>query len=159
MIDGLVRVFIGHEDKELLLRYMEPAEMRDELLGAAGAHALSYQSRHRAPDHPAADARGTVGEWMREHPALSPLFFHQYNERESDMLRTVEQLALGDLAARVLAHLKQLHAVTGDELLDVRHARLAQELGSARELITRTLKMLERDGALRQEDGGIRLLR
>jgi CRP/FNR family transcriptional regulator, anaerobic regulatory protein len=160
VIDGLVRVFIGHEDKELLLYYIKPAESC-----VMSFSALLEQTPSRINAIVERDStlllvpQDRLRTWLREHPSLSALFFHQYNERYTDMLRTVEQVAFGDLTSRLLAHLKQLSAVTGDTLLDVRHSRLAQELGSAREVITRTLKKLEREGALRQEEGGIRLLR
>ncbi len=160
VIDGLVRVFIGHEDKELLLYYIKPAEscvmsfsaLLERLPSRINAVTERDSTLLMVPEN---KLRG----WLLEHPSLATLFFHQYNERYMDMLRTVEQVAFGDLASRLVSHLKQLSTVTGDVLLDVRHARLAQELGSAREVITRTLKKLERDGALRQEPGGIRLLR
>lgn len=160
VIHGLVRVFIGHEDKELLLYYIKPAESCvmsfSALLERLPSRINAVTERESAlllvPEN---RLRG----WLADHPSLATLFFHQYNERYVDMLRTVEQVAFGDLMTRLLAHLKQLSAATGELLLDVRHARLAQELGSAREVITRTLKKLERDGALRQEAGGIRLLR
>ncbi|MBK7752678.1 MAG: Crp/Fnr family transcriptional regulator [Flavobacteriales bacterium] len=160
VIDGLVRVFIGHEDKELLLYYIKPAESC-----VMSFSALLEQTPSRINAIVERDStlllvpEDRLRTWLREPPSLSASFFHQYNERYTDMLRTVEQVAFGDLTSRLLAHLKQLSAVTGDTLLDVRHSRLAQELGSAREVITRTLKKLEREGALRQEDGGIRLLR
>lgn len=160
VIDGLVRVFIGHEDKELLLYYIKPAESC-----VMSFSALLERSPSRI--NAVVERESTLllvpedrlRAWLREYPSLSTLFFHQYNERYTDMLRTVEQVTFGDLASRLLAHLKQLGEATGEQLLDVRHARLAQELGSAREVITRTLKKLERDGLLRQEAGGIRLLR
>lgn len=160
VIDGLVRVYIGHEDKELLLYYIKQAEscvMSFSALLERVPSRINAVAEHDTTLLLVPEAR--LREWLRDFPSLSSLFFHQYNERYTDMLRTVEQVAFGDLSTRLLAHLKQLSAVTGRELLDVRHARLAQELGSAREVITRTLRKLERDGALVQEEGGIRLLR
>lgn len=160
VIDGLVRVFIVHQDKELLLYYIKSAE---SCVMSFSALLERTPSRINAVTERISTLllvpEGHLRGWLREFPSLSALFFHQYNERYMDMLRTVEQVAFGDLASRLLSHLQQLRTATGEPLLDVRHARLAQELGSAREVITRTLKKLERDGLLRQESGGIRLLR
>jgi DNA-binding HxlR family transcriptional regulator len=49
--------------------------------------------------------------------------------------------------------------VNGAAWVDVRHSKLAQELGSAREVITRTLKKLERDGRIEVGAEGIRVKR
>ena len=74
------------------------------------------------------------------------------------MLNTVQQVAFGDLPSRLLLHLQRLAEVTGSRTLDVRHVKLAQELGTAREVVTRTLKKLEREGRLRQQGRSIELL-
>jgi CRP/FNR family transcriptional regulator len=75
------------------------------------------------------------------------------------MLHTVEQVAFGDLPTRLVEHLERLMLVNGTEWLDIRHSRLAQELGSAREVITRTLRKLERDGRLEIGPKGLRVKR
>ncbi|MBL8000578.1 MAG: Crp/Fnr family transcriptional regulator [Flavobacteriales bacterium] len=160
VIDGLVRVYIGHEDKELMLYFIQPAESCVMSFSALLEHAPSRINAVTERETtlllvPEAALRG----WLREHPSLNALFFRQYNERYLDMLRTVEQVAFGDLPTRLLDHLRRLKDVTGEDVLDVRHSRLAQELGSAREVITRTLKKLEREGLLKQVPGGIRLTR
>jgi CRP/FNR family transcriptional regulator len=159
LLEGLVRVFIGHEDKELLLYFIEPS---DSCVMSFAAMTGRTPSRINAvaerPSKLLMVPEVKLRQWMREHPSLSELFFQQYHERYNDMLHTVEQVAFGDLPTRLMDHLKRLKGVTGDELLDVRHARLAQELGSAREVITRTLRKLEDEGRIRQLPGGIRVL-
>ncbi len=160
VITGLVRVYIGHEDKELLLYFIRPAESCVMSFSALLEHAPSrinavVERQSLLLLVPETKLRG----WLRTHPSLNELFFHQFNDRYLDMLRTVEQVAFGDLPTRLLDHLRRLKEVTQDEVLDVRHSKLAQELGSAREVITRTLKKLERDGLLQQVPGGIRLTR
>mgnify|MGYP000889870946 CR=1 FL=1 len=160
VIDGLVRVFIGHEDKELLLYFIRPTESCVMSFSALLEHAPSrINAVVERPSTLLLVPEPKLREWLRTHASLNELFFRQYNDRYVDMLRTVEQVAFGDLPTRLLDHLRRLKEVTKDEVLDVRHSKLAQELGSAREVITRTLKKLERDGLLQQVPGGIRLTR
>lgn len=160
VVDGLLRVYMGHEDKELLLYYIQP---RESCVMSFSALLERAPSRVNAvveqPTTLLLLPEAALRDWLRAFPALNELFFHQYRERYTDMLHTVEQVAFGDLPSRLLDHLNRLRTVNGTDLLDVRHARLAQELGSAREVITRTLRKLERDGRIRQEPGGIRVLR
>src|SRR5690606_8089157 len=100
-----------------------------------------------------------VRAWLREEPDFAELMLRSYAERYNDMLRTVEQVAFGDLPSRLMDHLNTLTGISGTPWLDVRHARLAQELGSAREVVTRTLGKLEREGRIEQGPQGIRVLR
>jgi len=160
VIEGLVRVFIVHEDKELLLYFIQPKESCVMSFSALLEHAPSrINAIVEKPSTLLLLPEAKLREWLREHPSLNTLFFHQYNERYLDMVHTVAQVAFGDLPTRLLDHLKRLQGMTQAAVIDVRHAKLAQELGSAREVITRALSKLERDGRLVQESGGIRLLR
>ncbi|MBK9416424.1 MAG: Crp/Fnr family transcriptional regulator [Flavobacteriales bacterium] len=158
VLDGLVRVYIGHEEKELLLYHIRPAESCvmsfSALLGRSPSRINAVTER---PSHlllvPEVEVRG----WLRDHPSFADLMFKLYDERYADMLRTVEQVAFGDLPTRLLDHLHRMAGVNGSEWLDVRHSKLAQELGSAREVITRTLKKLERDGRVEVGEQGLRV--
>jgi CRP/FNR family transcriptional regulator, anaerobic regulatory protein len=158
VVEGLVRVYIGHEEKELLLYYIQPAESCvmsfSALLGRSPSRINAVTER---PTQlllvPEAEVRG----WLRDHPAFAELMFKLYNERYADMLHTVEQVAFGDLPTRLLDHLRRMAEVNDTDWSDVRHSKLAQELGSAREVITRTLKKLERDGRLEVGPQGIRV--
>lgn len=158
VLEGLVRVTMGHEDKELLLYWIQPAE----------SCVMSFSALlERAPSRITAVAEQPsllllvpderVHAWLREQPEFAGLILHNYAERYADMLRTVEQVAFGDLPTRLLNHLRRMAQVTGNTWLDVRHARLAQELGSAREVISRTLRKLEQEGRIEQGPAGIRL--
>lgn len=160
ILDGLVRVYIGHEDKELLLYYIRPAESCvmsfSALLGAAPSRINAVAER---PTRLLLVSAEQVRAWLRTYPAFAELMFRLYNERYADMLHTVEQVAFGDLPSRLLDHLRRKADLQGAPLLDVRHSKLAQELGSAREVITRTLKKLEREGYLSVGPDGILLRR
>ncbi len=160
ILDGLVRVYIGHEDKELLLYYIRPAESCvmsfSALLGAAPSRINAVAEQ---PTRLLLVSADQVRAWLRAYPAFAELMFRLYNERYADMLHTVEQVAFGDLPSRLLDHLRRKAELQGAPLLDVRHSKLAQELGSAREVITRTLKKLEREGHLSVGPDGILLRR
>ncbi len=159
LLEGLVRVFIGHEDKELLLYYIEPSDSCVMSFAAMNGRSPSrINAVAERPSRLLMVPEAKVRQWMREHPSLTDLMLRQYHERYNDMLHTVEQVSFGDLPTRLMDHLKRLRSVTGNDVLDVRHARLAQELGSAREVVTRTLRRLEAEGLIRQLPGGIRVL-
>lgn len=160
VVEGLVRVFLHHEDRELLLYYIEPAE----------SCVMSFSALlHRTPSRIHAVAEGdvflllvpetAVRSLLREYPAFGELLLELYGDRYMDLLRTMEQVAFGDLPTRLLEHLRRLAVLRAGPLLDVRHAQLARELGSAREVITRTLAKLEREGWVEVLPNGILLKR
>lgn len=160
VLDGLMRVYIGHEEKELLLYYIQPAESCvmnfSALLGRSPSRINAIAERTtRLLLVPESEVRG----WLRDHASFAELMFRLYNERYTDMLHTVEQVAFGDLPSRLLEHLQRLAEVNSTDRVDVRHSKLAQELGSAREVITRTLNKLEREGRIEVGPDGIRVKR
>lgn len=160
VIDGLVRVYMDHDGKELLLYYIEPSESCVMSFSALLDHSPSrINAVTEAPTKLLLVTENDVRHWLRAHPTFAELMFRLYHERYTDLLHTMEQVAFGDLPSRLLEHLEKLVRLRGTTVLDVRHAKLAQELGSAREVITRTLGKLEREGRIELLPEGIRLLR
>jgi CRP/FNR family transcriptional regulator, anaerobic regulatory protein len=159
VLRGLLRVSIGHEDKEMLLYYIQPAESCVMSFSALLEHS---PSRVRAVVEQPAEVllvpETSVRHWLDTNGSFARLMFKLYRERYHDLLHTVDLVAFGDLPARLLEHLQRLARMGGSEWVDVRHARLAQELGTAREVITRTLRKLEREGLVEQGDRGLRVL-
>jgi len=62
------------------------------------------------------------------------------------------------LDGRLLDYLKEKSRVSASRLLDLRHREIAQELGTSREVITRVLKKLEKEGKIHQQENGIELI-
>jgi CRP/FNR family transcriptional regulator len=160
VMEGLVRVYMDHDGKELLLYYIEPSESCVMSFSALLDHSPSrINAVTEAPTKLLLISENDVRQWLRAHPTFAELMFRLYHERYTDLLHTVEQVAFGDLPSRLLEHLEKLARLRGSTMLDVRHAKLAQELGSAREVITRTLGKLEREGRIELLPEGIRLVR
>jgi CRP/FNR family transcriptional regulator len=160
VVDGLVRVYMDHEGKELLLYYIEPSESCVMSFSALLGHLPSrVNAVTEAPTKLLLVSESDVRNWLRTYPTFAELMFRLYHERYTDLLHTMEQVAFGDLPSRLLEHLEKLARLRGSKTLDVRHAKLALELGSAREVITRTLGKLEREGRIALLPQGIRLER
>lgn len=70
-----------------------------------------------------------------------------------------EQILFQRLEDRILAYLKKRRSMQQNNRLLLTHRQIALDLGSAREVITRTLGKMEADGLLRTfDDGGLELL-
>ncbi len=99
-----------------------------------------------------------VESWIHQYPALNTLFYDLYNARYSELIDTLNQLIFQKLDGRLLDYLKEKSRLSSSRLLDLRHREIAQELGTSREVITRVLKKLEKEGKIRQQEHGIELM-
>ncbi|MCK6617255.1 MAG: Crp/Fnr family transcriptional regulator [Cyclobacteriaceae bacterium] len=159
VLNGLVKVFTRHEDKELLLYYIRP---RESCVMSFLAGIKNQPSRIFA----LAEERATllllpskkVEQWINEYPQLNNLFYDLYNNRYSELIDTLHQLIFQKLDARLYDYLVEKSRLKGTPLLDLRHREIAQDLGTSREVITRVLKKLEKEGRIRQTHLGIHLL-
>jgi CRP/FNR family transcriptional regulator len=158
VLDGLVKVYTQAEDRELLLYFIRPKE----------SCIMSFSAvLHNDPSKIFALTEEKslvllipaekVGAWLREYPRLNDLFYQQYDQRYAELIETIQQLLFNRLDHRIVEYLDELSRLKGTRVLDVRHRQIAQDLGTAREVITRTLKKLEKEGRIRQVPGGIEL--
>ena len=78
-------------------------------------------------------------------------------DRLYDVLKLVEATVFDSLDSRLMCHLNRLSRRNGSDKLLITHQELARELGTSREVISRILKVFERDGCIVQERGVIHL--
>jgi CRP/FNR family transcriptional regulator, anaerobic regulatory protein len=159
VLEGLVKVYTRHEDKELLLYYIEPSEscVMSFLAGIKNLPSKIYaltETSTRLLLLPA----GKVEQWTREYPQLNTMFYDLYNTRYTELIDTLNQLIFQKLDTRIYEYLKEKARMTGTDTVHVRHREIANALGTSREVITRVLKKLEREGKVRQTPAGIELL-
>jgi CRP/FNR family transcriptional regulator len=78
-----------------------------------------------------------------------------YAERVASLVLTIEDVLFRALPQRLA---RWLLAQAHDGAASATHQEIAAELGTAREVVTRTLRQFEREGLVAQERGHIRLL-
>lgn len=160
VIEGLLRVYTTREDKELLLYYIKPAESCIMSFSAGIDHSTSQIYADCVEESlilllPV----DKVQEWIYQYPRFSKLMYSQYNVRYLDLLNTVEEVIFDPLDIRLWNHIKHLSSLKQTTTLDIRHHQLANELGTAREVISRIIKRLETQGYLQQTPKGIKILK
>lgn len=151
VLDGLIKVLTRSEERELLLYYIQPGE---SCIMSFSASLKNEPSRIIATTEEDTIAMllpsDAVAKWIRQYPNLNALFYQQFNLRYAELLDTVNHLLFGSLEQRLREYLRQKTQVTGTHILKLTHRQIAQELGTAREVISRLLKKLEKDGAVLQ---------
>lgn len=159
VLEGLIKVYTRNEDRELLLYYIEPQEscVMSFLAGIKNQPSKIFAITEKPTKVILLPSR-KVESWIHQFPALNTLFYDLYNVRYSELIDTLNQLIFQKLDGRLLDYLKEKSRVNSSRLLDLRHREIALELGTSREVITRVLKKLEKEGKIRQQDRGIELI-
>lgn len=156
---GLIKVFTRHEDKELLLYYIKTGETCIMSFDAALKNTPSKI-------YATAEENSTVllmpvdkvFIWMKKYSDLNSLFFLQYNIRYNELIHTINELLFEKMDQRIYKYLKMKSEVANQNPLKISHRKIATDLGTAREVISRIMKKLEFDGKVIQLDSGIKIL-
>jgi CRP/FNR family transcriptional regulator len=99
-----------------------------------------------------------VTEFIREYPQWLDYIFRQYHRRFEELLDVVNAIAFKKVDERLLLLLRKKAELTGSSVLPVSHEQIANELATARAVVSRLLKKLEEDGFVRLGRNKIELL-
>ena len=159
VLEGLVKVISRFDDRDLLLYYIEPNQSCIMTFYAALNNTQSkvFASVEEDATLLLIPTR-LLPSWLREHPALNELFYHQFNLRYTDLLDTISHLLVDTMDKRLYEYLEKKLALTSQERVKMSHHQIAQELGTAREVVSRVLKKLEINGKIHQNVDGIKIL-
>lgn len=148
---GLIKVFTRNEDKELLLYYIQPGESCIMTFDACLKNMPSkvYASTEKKSAVLLMSSEN-VFRWMKDYPELNSLFFLQYNIRYNELLNMINQLLFEKMDTRILEYLKSKVKLSGKNPLKISHRQIANDLGTAREVVSRMMKKLENDGKVNQ---------
>ena len=161
VLSGSIKVFRQDEDgREILLYYIKPGESCImSLLGAA----TNTTSKIKAvvedqaevlmlPIHKASDL-------IRENPRWLEFIFQLYNKRFEELLSVVNAIAFQKVDIRLWDFLKTKVEMSKSMELNITHQQIADELGTAREVVSRLLKQLEKDKKLTLSRNTIKILK
>ncbi len=158
VLQGVVKVFAGFEDRELLLYYISA---RQSCIMSFSAGLANGPSRISAVTEEAAELLllpvDKLQQWIRIYPQLNELFYAQYHLRYAEMLDTINSLLFVKLDQRLYTYLCEKARLKNESVIHITHRQIATEMGTAREVITRVMKRLEQEGKIRQLYNGIEI--
>lgn len=151
VLEGLVKVYSTHEDKELLLYYIQPVESCIMSFSSIFNHQPSKifavtESDSKLLLIPAEK----IANWIKKYPQFNELIYREYNMRYTELLDSVQHMIFDKLEKRLNDYLIEKSELTGENPLHLSHRQIASELGSAREVISRLMKKLESEGVIKQ---------
>ena len=158
LISGQARVFkLSESGKEITLYRIAPGESC-VLTASCIMSNLSFPAIAETEEDVEAllIPANKVADWFEEYPAWRQFVFEMISRRLSSILTVIEEVAFQRMDSRLANYLANN---TNDEnCINTTHQQIADELGTAREVVTRLLKDLEADGKIELKRGLIRIL-
>lgn len=87
--------------------------------------------------------------FIKEHPQWLDYIFRLYHKRFEELLDIVNAIAFKKVDERMLALLYKKSELVGSKTVNITHEQLANELGTARVVVSRLLKHLEQLGKVK----------
>ncbi|MBZ4190778.1 MULTISPECIES: Crp/Fnr family transcriptional regulator [Bacteroidota] len=151
VVQGTLKVIRTEEDgREILLYYIKAGESCImSFLG--GMH--NETSKVKAEVEEDAEIlflpMDKVALFIKEYPQWLEYIFRLYHKRFEELLEIVNAITFKKIDERLLSLLHKKQELTGNNILNITHEQLANELGTARVVVSRLLKQLEENGAVR----------
>jgi len=159
VLSGAAKVYLSEANAQLLLYYIHP--------GATCIFSFAHLFGEKEVDFSAlAEGKSLllllpmhkVREWLLKYRVLSDMILSEYQKHYNDLLETTRQLICNNLEGRLLAYLKTKAAISGNALLAISHQRIADDMATSREVISRVLKKMEHEGKVAQQGRKIKLI-
>ncbi len=99
-----------------------------------------------------------ASEWVKKFPEWSDFIFKLYHKRFEELLTAVNAIAFQKLDERLLQLLKQKSDLYQSREIKITHQQLADELGTAREAVSRVMKQMENEGLVSMSRNKVTLL-
>jgi len=158
VLKGLVKVFIGKDEKELLLYYIHPQET---CIMSFSASLKNEKSKIYAITEEESALllipSDKLSRWVTDYPKINQLFYQQFDLRYAELIVTINHLLFDKLEKRLLDYLSEKISVTGKNPIKITHKEIANDLGTAREVISRLIKKLEHLQKVKQHHDSIEI--
>ena len=160
VIKGSIKVIRTDEDgREILLYYIKAGESC--IMSFLGG---MHQETSKVKAEVEEDAEilflpmDKVVLFIKEYPQWLDYIFKLYHKRFEELLEIVNAIAFKKVDERLLKLLNKKKELSGSKIIHTTHEQLANELGTARVVVSRLLKQLEENGMLELSRNKITLL-
>lgn len=160
VLNGSIKVLRTDEDgKEILLYYIKPGESC--VMSFLGATCNERSKIKAIVDEPAEVLMLPISkavELIRTFPEWIEFIFQLYNRRFEELLDVINAIAFQKVDERLWELLRKKSEMSKSKELTITHQQVADELGTAREVVSRLLKQLEKDKKISLSRNKITLL-
>lgn len=147
VLNGTIKVYrLDENGNELLLYYLSSSE------SCSMAYSCCVEAKKSEVKAIAEDDVEIIGipnvkldEWLCKYPSWKNYIMRSFNERFTELLKSIESIAFHKLDERLVAYLKEKQRLSGSSVIKASHYLIADELATSRVVISRLLKQLEND--------------
>src|SRR5690606_28838627 len=97
-------------------------------------------------------------EWLSRYHSWRSFVFQSYNNRFQELLNTIDNIAFMKMDERLYSYLLEKSKLSNSKTIEKTHQEIANELNSSRVVISRLLKVLEKEGKILLSRNSIQLL-
>jgi CRP/FNR family transcriptional regulator len=151
VLKGNIRVMRPDEEgKEMLLYYVKPGETCIlSFLGAIHHEKCRVNAVAEEETEILFVPVDKVSSLIKEYSEWVDYIFRLYNKRFEELLEVVNALAFKKVDDRILNLLQSKMRLNNNPEITITHQQLADELGTARVVVSRLLKQMETDGLVK----------
>ncbi|NQV75702.1 MAG: Crp/Fnr family transcriptional regulator [Bacteroidetes bacterium] len=147
VLQGTVKVSrLDEKDNEILLYYLSSNESCSMAYSCC-LEAKKSEVRAVAEDYVELIAipHLKLDDWLCAYPSWKNYIMRSFNERFIELLKSIESIAFHKLDERLIAYLKEKQRLSGSSVIKASHHLIADEMATARVVISRLLKQLENE--------------
>ena len=150
VLKGSIRVMRTDDDgKEILLYYIRPGESCImSFLGGIHHETSKVKAIAEEDVEILMIPLEKASEWIKEYPEWTDFIFKLYHKRFEELLEVVNAVAFKKLDQRLLDFIKNKSSLSNTKEIHITHEQIANELGTARVVVSRLLKQLEEENII-----------
>ncbi len=147
ILSGSIKVIRQDDDGEILLYYVGSGDTCAMSLTCCLAHQKSRVKAIAEEDTTMISIPvDKMENWMVAYKTWNQFVMQTYNNRFNELLKAIDNISFKKVDQRLIKYLKDKASVNETRILTVNHQEIANELNSSREVISRLLKQLEKNG-------------
>ena len=160
ILKGSVKVYQSDDDyREMLLYYLKEGETC--IMSFLGG-LYNENSKIKAVAHEDCEILfipvHKLSILTKKHPQWVDYIFRVYHQWFQELLDVVNAVAFKKMDERLLQYLTKKAEMTGSKSITITHEELANELGTARVVVSRLLKQMEKENLVKLERNKVILL-
>lgn len=151
VLDGAIKVIRTDDDgREILLYYISPGESCImSFLGGMHHDTSKVKAVAEEKSEILFVPIDKVTNLLRENPHWLDYIFRLYHRRFEELLDVVNAIAFKKMDERLLHFLQKKAEIQSSKTISTTHEQLANDLGTARVVISRLLKQMEMEGLVK----------
>ena len=95
---------------------------------------------------------------IKTYPYLNKFILELFHQRFSELIDFIDAISFKNVDTRLINYLEKSITPKNDNFIYATHKQIAEELGTAREVVSRLLKQLEKEGKVKNYRGKIEII-